>query len=109
MNDIEQEDCMVASERKITNYQELLEEVYDAEVKYQFWKNTYERTEVDLWLCTDWEEVFPNKKPTVKDKEMWIKNELQDAKELRDTFKMNLDDVKRLYELALKYGLEVVQ
>ncbi|MBO7444530.1 MAG: hypothetical protein J6T69_06900, partial [Methanobrevibacter sp.] len=78
----------------------------DADVKYQFWKNVHEQTEVDLWLNTNWDEVFPDKKPTVKDKEMFIKQELQESKELRDTCKMEYEDFKRMFEVSMKYGLE---
>lgn len=100
------EDCTVASEHKVSSYQELLNCLYDAEIKYQFWKNVHDNTEVDLWLDTDWEEIFQDKKPTVKDKEMFIKRELKEARELRDTCRMEYDDFKRMFELAMKYGLE---
>lgn len=93
---------------RVTSYQELLSCLYDSEVKYMFWKNSYEKTEADLWLNTDWDEVFENKKPTVKDKEMWIRNELVETKELCDTCKLNYDNYKRMYKLALEYGLEVL-
>ena len=99
---------LVPSTCKVESYQELLNGLYDADVKYQFWKNVYEKTEVDLWLNTNWEDVFQDKKPTVKDKEMFIKQELAEAKELRDTCKMDYEDWKRMFEVAMKYGLEVL-
>ena len=97
---------IVGSEHRVSSFQELLNCLYDADVKYQFWKNVYEQTEADLWLNTNWDEVFPDKKPTVKDKEMFIKQELQEAKELRDTCKMEYEDFKRMFEVSMKYGLE---
>ena len=101
-------DCEVASEHKITSYQELLNCLYDADVKYQFWKNVHEKTEADLWLNTDWSEVLDKSKPTETDKKMFIRNELQDVKELRDGCKMEYDDFKRMFEVSMKYGLEVL-
>lgn len=95
--------CSVASKHHISSYQELLNCVFSAEMDYQYWKNKYDRKEVKLWLDTKWDEVF-DKKPTVDEKKMYIKRELQDVKKFRDSHKMYLDDVKRLYEVALKYG-----
>ena len=92
----------------ISNYEELIDNMFQVDVKYNFWKNKYEQSEVELWLETDWNEVFPDKKPTVKDKEMWIKKELAEIKELRDTAKLQFDDLKRLYDLVMKYGIEVL-
>lgn len=101
--------CTIASEARIMSYQDLMNCLYEAEVRYQFWRNTYEKAEASLWLDTPWDEVFETKKPTVKDKEMWIRVELVEAKELRDSCKLEYDHYRRMYELALKYGLEVVQ
>ena len=97
---------IVGSEHRVSSFQELLNCLYDADVKYQFWKNVYEQTEADLWLNTDWSEVLDKPKPTETDKKMYIRKEIQEAKELRDTCKMEYDDFKRMFEAAMKYGLE---
>lgn len=102
------ESCRIVPRTEITNYEELVDNMFNLELQYNFWKNQYERLEVELWLETDWEEVFPNKKPTVKDKEMWIKQQLLNVKELRDTAKLSFDDMARVYAVAMKYGLEVL-
>ena len=93
---------------KINTYEDLVDNMFQVDVQYTFWKNKYEQAEVELWLETDWNEVFPDKKPTVKDKEMWIKKELAEVKELRDTAKLQFDDLRRLYDLVMKYGIEVL-
>lgn len=109
MNECELDHIIMAESEPLT-YQELLDNLYEKEVQYMFFKQAYEKQELELWLKTNWGEVFPdNKKPTLKDKEMYIKNELMEAKELRDTHKLNLDDFKRTYEIVLKYGIEVLE
>ena len=98
----------VASECVLTSYQTLLNSVYDAETKYLHAKNLYEKKEVRLWLYTDFT-ILGKKKPTETDKKMYIRETLLPLKESRDAAKANLDDIKRMYELALKYGIEVLQ
>ena len=101
--------CMVASEHRVQSYQELLNCLYDCEIKDQFWKNVYEQTEADLWLNTDWSEALDKPKPTETDKKMYIRKELSEVKELRDGCKMEYEDFKRMFEVSMKYGLEALQ
>jgi len=102
------EDQFIYPRFLVKDYGELMDALYDHEIQYTFWKNAYERREVELWLETDWAEVFDGKKPTVKDKEMWIKQELMELKELRDTTRIRFESFKKLYEMVLKYGFEVL-
>lgn len=107
--EIEEEDTLcVASEHRVSSFQELLNCFFDADVQYQFWKDVYEQTEADLWLNTDWSEVFDKPKPTETDKKMFIKQELKETKELRDTCKMDYEAWKRMFDVAMKYGLEAL-
>lgn len=106
---IDSDTVMVASECVLTSYQTLLNSVYDAEMKYLHAKNLYEKTEARLWIHTDFEAVLEKSRPTEQDKKMYCKEQLLPLKETRDAHKANLDDIKRMYELAVKYGLEVLQ
>lgn len=99
----------VASECVLTSYQALLNSVYDAETKYLHDKNLYEKNEAKMWLRTDFKTVLGKKKPTETDKKMYIREKLLPLKEARDSSKANLDDIKRMYELAVKYGIEVLR
>lgn len=106
---IDSDTVLVTSECVLTSYQTLLNSVYDAEIKYLHAKNLYEKTEARLWIHTDWSEVLDKAKPTETDKKMYLKEQLLSLKESRDAQKANLDDIKRMYELSLKYGLEVLR
>lgn len=91
------------------DYDDLLSLLYHSEEAYISSKYEYEKQEVELWLDTNWEEIFPEKKPTQKDKEMYIKKSLLPLKFLRDTNKAGYENFKRMYELSLKYSLEVLR
>lgn len=91
------------------NYSDLLAILYAAEENYIQTKSEYEEREVTLWFDTDWDEVFPERKPTQKEKEMHIKNCLSPLKLLRDLRKARYDNFKRMYELSLKYTIEVLR
>lgn len=91
------------------DYDDLLSLLYHSEEAYINSKYEYEKQEVDLWLDTNWEEIFTEKKPTQKDKEMYIKKCLLPLKFLRDTNKAGYENFKRMYELSLKYSLEVLR
>lgn len=93
----------------LTSYQSLLNSVYNAELAYLNAKKQYEKEEVRQWLTCDNDLEFQSKKRTVKEKEMWIKDKILHLKENRDAAKANLDDIKRIYEIALKYGLEALK
>ena len=100
---------MVASECVLTSYQTLLNSLYDAETKYLHAKNLYEKREAKLWLHTDFEAALEKSRPTETDKKMYLREMLLPLKESRDSAKANLDDIRRMYELAVKFGLEVLQ
>ena len=91
------------------DYDDLLTILYAAEENYINSKIEYEKQEVSLWLDTNWGEIFPEKKPTQKDKEMYVKKGLIPLKVLRDTNKARYENFKRMYELSLKYSLEVLR
>ena len=89
-------------------YDDLLSILYHSEKEYIQSKSDYEKQECDLWLNTEWENVF-EKKPTQKDKEMYIKQSLVTFKSTRDYNKAKYENFKRMYELSLKYSLEVLR
>lgn len=91
------------------DYDDLLELLYQAEKTYINSKIEYERQEAKTWLDTNWEEIFPNKKPTETDKKMYVKKSLAGLKDSRDSHKAEYENLKRMYDLALKYSLEVLR
>ena len=91
------------------DYDDLLELLYQAEKTYINSKIEYERQESKTWLDTNWEEILPNKKPTETDKKMYVKKSLAGLKDSRDTNKAKYENLKRMYDLALKYSLEVLR
>ena len=91
------------------DYDDLLELLYQAEKTYINSKIEYERQEAKTWLDTNWEEIFPNKKPTETDKKMYVKKSLAGLKDSRDSNKAEYENFKRMYELSLKYSLEVLR
>lgn len=50
-----------------------IKEFIESKTKYYNAKNKFDECYAELWLNTNWEEVLGNKKPTIKDKESWIK------------------------------------
>lgn len=90
------------------DYDDLLTILYHSENAYIQSKIDYEKQECDLWLNTEWENVF-EKKPTQKDKEMFVKQSLVPLKSIRDFNKAKYENFKRMYELSLKYTLEVLR
>lgn len=91
------------------DYDDLLIILYNSEAAYISSKRAYEKQEAHLWLNTNWEEVFPDKKPTQKDKEMYVKEGLILFKFIRDSNKAKYDHFKRMFDLSLKYSLEVLR
>lgn len=91
------------------NFNDLICEVSTAELLYMKAKQDYESEEVDLWLYTNWDEAFDGKKPTQKDKEFWIKKQLLPLKETLNAAELHMKDIRRIYDVAYKYSLEVVR
>lgn len=91
------------------NFMDLICEVSTAELNYMKAKQDYESSEASLWLYTNWDEAFDGKKPTQKDKEFWIKKQLLPLKETLNVAELRMKDVRRIYDVAYKYSLEVVR
>ena len=91
------------------DYGDLLNLLYAAKVEYISSKNKYEQQEVDLWLNTNFEEVMDRPKLTLKEKEMYAKKCLLPLKLIRDLKESEYETFKRMYELSLKYSLEVLR
>lgn len=91
------------------DYDDLLGLLYQAERTYINSKIEYEKQEAKTWLDTNWEEIFSNKKPTETDKKMYVKKSLAGLKDSRDSNKAKYENLKRMYDLALKYSLEVLR
>lgn len=91
------------------DYDDLLSILYNSEAEYINSKIEYEKQEVDLWLNTNFEEVMDKPKLTVKEKEMYVKQMLLPLKLARDSDKAHYEHFKRMYELSLKYSLEVLR
>jgi len=92
---------------------ERIKELYELEKRYKKMKEEIKKREARLWIYTDWREVFPDeKRPTVKQKEMYIKEKLTEP--LRDKVKgvicpsiFDLIEVEADYHYMLRlYELE---
>ena len=88
---------------------ELINDIDIATRDYIDTKLDLEMQEADLWLNTDWNGVLNKAKPTQKDKEYYIKKEINGAKSTVEHNRARVDHLKRKYEVKLleyKFSLE---
>ena len=106
---IEKENEKILYNGFIGSYNDLLDKLHDKQMIYLHAKQNYEAAEVKLWLNTNFEFVLSKEKVTQKEKEYYVKKKLLPLNEDLNAAKLAFDDWKRLYDIALKYSLEVLR
>lgn len=92
---------------KIMN--DLIEEIEVTTNEYIDLKLETEMKEAKMWLETDWAVALNKAKPTQKDKEYYIKQQLNGDKKALEHIRAIIDSLKRKYEVKLleyKFSLE---
>lgn len=90
------------------DYNDLLTLLYQSNEAYINSKYEYEKNEAELWLETNFEEVL-GPDCSYQDKCLYVKKLLLPFKLVKDTDKSRYDNFKRMYDLALKYSIEVLR
>lgn len=88
---------------------DLIEEIEVTTNQYVDLKWRIELEESKMWLETDWVAVLNKAKPTQKDKEYYIKQQLNGDKKELEFIRAIIDSLKRKYEVKLleyKFSLE---
>jgi len=90
---------------------ELIIALHNSEEDYMKAKSEYECMEADLWLYTDWETALQPRtsKPTQKDKEFWVKKQLVPIKQKLNAAELRMKYIRRLFDVAYKYSIEVIR
>lgn len=80
---------------------DLIEEIEITTNQYIDLKWKIESEESKMWLETDWAVVLNKAKPTQKDKEYYIKQQLNGDKKELEFIRAIIDSLKRKYEVKL--------
>lgn len=79
-----------------------LNEIVEISREYVDSKLDLEKHKAELWLNTDWINVLGKAKPTIKDKEEWIKLEtISEERNVRH-LEIDLNNAKRVYNVKMR-------
>ena len=83
---------------------DLNEDLTDAEASYLEAKSRLKTLEADLWIDNEinWEEELGKSKPTIKDKEMWIKSQIDYVQDDVDEKLVKYHFLQRKYDILMK-------
>ena len=85
-----------------------LKKWYRIDLKYNRLKNKVDHKEAELLILTNWAEVLPDhKRPTVGDKEAWIKLQLKEEKQEIGKLRVERTYLEELYRLEKEKYLKV--
>lgn len=87
----------------IRKLEDINDHLLDAQESYLKAKTKLKTTEAELYLepGIDWEREIGKAKPTIKDKEMWIRTQIDYLYDEVDEQLLKYEHFKRLYEIAI--------
>lgn len=98
------------------NIRELLTQLGCAETQYKLLKAKFENQKTDLILTTNWNEINEERQneglakiSNQSMKDAYILKELADLKAVLDIAELKYTSVKRDYEIALRYSIDVLR
>ncbi len=80
---------------------QLAQKVQEKDGKYLSLKMEFEKVKAEYCLITNWEEILNKSRPTVAEKEAYIKLHTMELEKQVNEAKLEKDYARRLYEIGL--------